>query len=87
MKVRNFARFYASFLRLPSVGDREELKETLVSSFTDGRTTSLREMTRKEYDALCASLEERTGWREALKRKRSRCLRLMLRLALPPSDP
>lgn len=72
----NYYRFYALFNRLPGV-DREDMKETLVSSFTAGRTTSLREMTASEYEALCKELERRTGWRDELRKKRSVCLRLM----------
>ena len=47
MSVQNYHRFYASLNRLPG-GNTEDMKETLVSSFTDGRTTSLKEMTQKE---------------------------------------
>ena len=75
-QINNYHRFYASLNRLPG-GNTEDMKETLVSSFTDGRTTSLKEMTQKEYNAMCASLEERTGWKEQLKKKRSLCLKLM----------
>lgn len=85
MSIQNYHRFYASFNRLSGV-DREDLKETLVSSFTDGRTTSLKEMTSKEYDAMCASLEERTGWREQLKKKRSLCLKLMQKAGVDTTD-
>lgn len=85
MKVQNYHRFYASFNRLPGI-DREDMKETLVSSFTDGRTTSLKEMTNKEYDALCSSLEERTGWKEQLRKKRSLCLKLMQKAGIDTTD-
>lgn len=84
-EITNFARFYAVFNRLQG-GDREDLKETLVQSFTEGRTTHLHEMTRKEYDALCASLEERTGWREQLRKKRSVCLKLMQKAGIDTTD-
>lgn len=84
-RIDNYHRFYASFNRLQG-GDREDLKETLVSSFTDGRTTSLREMTRQEYDAMCASLEERTGWKDRLRKKRSMCLKLMQGLGIDTTD-
>lgn len=83
--VHNFHRFYASLGRLYTV-DRDEMKEILVSSFTDGRTTSLREMTLKEYDAMCTSLEERTGWREQLRKKRSLCLKLMQKAGVDTTD-
>lgn len=85
-QISNYHRFYASFNRLPCGGDREDLKETLVSSFTDGRTTSLKEMTQKEYNAMCASLEERTGWKEQLKKKRSLCLKLMQKAGIDTTD-
>ena len=84
-RIDNYHRFYASFNRLPG-GDREDLKETLVSSFTDGRTTSLREMTRQEYEAMCASLEKCTGWKDQLRKKRSMCLKLMQRLGIDTTD-
>ena len=78
MSVQNYHRFYASLNRLPG-GNTEDMKETLVSSFTDGRTTSLKEM-------MCASLEERTGWKEQLKKKRSLCLKLMQKAGIDTTD-
>ncbi|MFQ7112483.1 hypothetical protein [Hallella bergensis] len=68
----NYARFYNLLKKLPGAD-----KETLVSSFTNGRTLHLHEMSAKEYVAMCASLEEHTGWRVQLKKKRSLCLKLM----------
>ena len=62
------------------------MKETLVLSFTDGRTCHLHEMTAKEYDDMCASLEERTGWKEELKKKRSQCLKLMQKAGIDTTD-
>lgn len=82
---RNYHRFYASFNRLGFI-DRDDMKETLVSSFTDGRTTSLKEMTSAEYAALCSSLEERTGWKEQLRKCRSVSLRLMQHAGVDTSD-
>ena len=81
----NYQRFFAYLNRLPG-GDREDMKETLVSSFTGGRTTHLREMTQKEYNAMCASLAERTGWKELLKKKRSLCLKLMQKAGVDTTD-
>lgn len=60
-QISNYHRFYASFNRLPCGGDREDLKETLVSSYTNGRTTSLREMTEAEYKTMCAALEQKVN--------------------------
>ena len=85
MSVKNYHRFYASLNRLPG-GNTEDMKETLVSSFTDGRTTSLREMTQQEYNAMCASLEERTGWKDELRKKRSVCLKLMQKSGIDTTD-
>lgn len=51
----NYARFYALLGRLP--GRNDDTKAHLVARFTAGRTTSLRQMTPAEYDALCAALE------------------------------
>ena len=85
MKEINYHRFYALLGRLYTT-DRDETKAMLVSSFTDGRTTHLHEMTQKEYDAMCSSLEERTGWKEQLKKKRSLCLKLMQKAGVDTTD-
>ena len=85
-QINNYRRFYAVFNKLETGGDREAAKETLVQSFTDGRTTSLREMSVNEYNALCASLEERTGWRDMLKKSRSSCLKLMQQLGIDTTN-
>lgn len=85
MSVRNYSRFYA-LLNCLSCVDRDDMKDSLVSSYTDGRTTHLSEMTQKEYNAMCASLEERTGWREQLKKKRSLCLKLMQKSGIDTTD-
>lgn len=85
-EVANFRRFYASFNRLPCMGDREELKRQIVSEYTWGRTDSLREMSRGEYDACCEGLEKLTGRKDELRRRRSACLRLMQRLGVDTTD-
>ena len=84
--INNFHRFYALLNRLHTEGGKEDFKETLVSSFTNGRTTSLREMSVKEYETMCSSLEEQTGWKSELKKKRSLCLKLMQQLGVDTSD-
>ena len=53
-KPENYSAFYSLLNRLPT-SDREALKESIVSQYTDGRTTSLREMTLKEYSAAVHS--------------------------------
>ena len=79
----NYHRFYALLNKLG--GDREDMKETLVSSYTDGRTVHLSEMT-GEYNSMCASLEERTGWKDEVKKKRSLCLKLMQKAGVDTTD-
>jgi len=59
--MENYRRFYASFNKLPRLGDPEDAKEAIVSSYTSGRTTSLREMTPQEYDACCRDLEAKVN--------------------------
>lgn len=92
-EVTNFARFYASFNKLPYNGDREEFKKSIVMQYTWNRTDSLREMTRKEYGACCSALEKLAGrdvWRrnlrEELRYRRSVCLKLMQKLGIDTSD-
>lgn len=82
----NYGRFYVLLSRMAYDGHSEELKESLVSQFTDGRTTSLREMTRKEYDALCEHLDTLTGYSRRLRKSRSLCLHLMQRLGVATTD-
>lgn len=92
-EVTNFARFYASFNKLPYDGDREEFKKSIVMQYTWNRTDSLREMTSKEYDACCTRLKKLSGqgeWlqklRQELRRQRSVCLKLMQKLGIDTSD-
>ena len=49
-KPTSYARFYALLNRIP--GDREQIKEDLIMRFTQGRTSSLREMKQVEYEAM-----------------------------------
>ena len=92
-EVTNFARFYASFNKLPYDGDQEEFKKSIVMQYTWNRTDSLREMTPKEYNACCATLEKLSGqdeWRQKLRdelrRQRSVCLKLMQKMGIDTSD-
>ena len=78
---RNYARFYCLLKKLPGAD-----KETLVSSFTNGRTVHLHEMNAKEYAAMCATLEKHTDWRVQLKKKRSLCLKLMQQAGIDTTD-
>ena len=41
-----------------SPSDRDALKESIVSQYTGGRTTSLRDMTLKEYSAAVSAMQK-----------------------------
>lgn len=86
-QVTNFARFYSILKRVPKMGGEDFAKRELVSIGTDGRTESLREMTRKEYDALCDLLkkrfpEKRDIYVEQRRKKRSCCLKLLQKIGV-----
>ena len=95
-EITNFARFYALFNKIPYGGDRDEFKKEMVIRVTLGRTDSLRELTRREYQDLCEALEKvcptsaeakaREAAREELRRQRSICLRLMQKLGIDTTD-
>jgi len=59
--MSRYSRFYTLFNQLPCVGDREDLKEAIVSSYTHGRTVHVHEMTPSEYADCCADLERRVN--------------------------
>lgn len=85
---RNYARFYTLLKKLPGAD-----KETLVEQYTNGRTTSLRETTRQEYDRMCRDMERETGYdefvegiRRQLRCRRSEVLKLMQQLGIDTTD-
>ena len=86
-EVTNFARFYSILKRVPNIGDNEYLKKEMVSVATGGRTESLKEITRKEYDDLCNLLEKRFPEKrniyvEQRRKKRSSCLKLLQKIGV-----
>lgn len=93
-EVTNFARFYGILKRNYKFATKElgeEFKEGIVLQFTDKRTTSLKEMTRKEYDTMCDTLEGTTAKllksaRDNLRRHRSVCLHLMQQIGVDTAD-
>lgn len=93
-QVSNYARFYGILkqgYKFATAELGEDFKAGVVSQFTDGRTTSLREMTRREYDTMCDKLEEATGAllraaKDERRKLRSRCLKQMQRLGLDTTD-
>lgn len=89
---RTYARFYTLLDRMASP-DKDELKADLVKQYTNGRTISLKEMTDKEYDAMCNGMQEqangdkeRENIRELLRRKRSAALRLLQKNGIDTTD-
>lgn len=85
-QVTNFGRFYSAFHRLAIHGEPDETKRQFVLQYTSGRTDSLKEMTRKEYTAMCIAIEGMNGTRDELKRRRSIALRLMQELGVDTTD-
>ena len=86
-EVTNFARFYSILKRVPKIGDNEYLKKEMVSVATGGRTESLKEITRKEYDDLCNLLEKRFPEKrniyvEQRRKQRSSCLKLLQKIGV-----
>lgn len=85
-EITNFRRFYQALGTLKCYGSREDLKRMLVWQYTGGRTTSLREMTYPEYQAVCTAMERENRTREELRRQRSITLKLMQQLGIDTTD-
>lgn len=87
-EITNYARFYTLLNRMPYVGDKEELKRDLVFQGTNGRTGSLREVSKKEYAAICEAMErvapgsDREKFIEQRRRSRSICLKLLQQIGV-----
>lgn len=85
--AKNYKRFYALLKKNPDADKNE-----LVMSFTDERTTSLREMTEEEFNALCDALQYGAGQGYAqqamteLKQARSAVLVRLQRLGIETVD-
>lgn len=86
MAIDNYRRFYAILRYMPPLYERDEQKKQLVLQYTNGRTDSLRDMTTKEYNAMCSALEREFGIRELRREKRGICLRLMQQLGKDTTD-
>lgn len=65
MARSDYSRFFALLKRNP-----EAEKESLVLQFTSGRTTSLREMSRAEFDEMCDVLQYGTPEDQELKERK-----------------
>lgn len=85
-QVTNFGRFFSAFHKLTIHGEPEEARRQFVLQYTAGRTDSLKEMTVKEYTALCMAVEKMNGVRDELKARRSIVLKLMQQLGVDTTD-
>ena len=85
-QVTNFGRFYTAIRAMSIIGDRDEVKRQLVWQYTNGRTVSLKEMTRQEYDRCCDDLERKNGYKDQLRKERSATLKLMQKAGIDTSD-
>lgn len=85
-QVTNFGRFYTAVRALNPIGDRDDVKRSIVFQYTNGRTDSLREMTRAEYDRCCEDLERKTGQKDELRKERSKTLKLMQQMGVDTTD-
>jgi hypothetical protein len=90
-KAKNYSRFYVLLKNIS--GDREEMKENLVRAFTNGRTMSLREMSKDEYNRMCDSLQgaqsvglSQKEFTAEIKRKRSAVLKRIQQLGVNTAD-
>lgn len=87
-EVTNFALFHTLLRRMPYIGDKEDLKRTIVQQGTNGRTDSLREVSRMEYAAICDMMEQMMSNRacerfvEQRRRSRSACLKLLQQIGV-----
>ena len=81
MRDRSYAEFYALLKRLP-----EANKEELVLQWTDGRTTSLTEMSDKEYRSMVRGMRSLTEPVEELRKLRSQVLRQLQIYGVDTSD-
>ena len=90
-KKCSYSRFYA-IAKAKGI-DLDRYKETLVLQFTDGRTSSLREMMPTEYEDMCECLqsgkmmgESIADHKERLRKARSAVLKRMQRLGIDTTD-
>lgn len=91
-QIDNFSRFYSLLKRIPYVGDREVLKCDLISQGTNGRTSSLKEVTRDEYNSICEMMERlcpdngREKYEDCRRKSRSVCLKLLQKIGVDTTD-
>lgn len=86
----NFGRFYSALKKVieHSGEDAADYKNYIVSTYTDGRTIHVRDMTYKEYSAACSAMEAAAGvsYIEERRKARSELLRQMQRVGIDTTD-
>lgn len=80
-KPRNYANFYVLIKKLPYAN-----KEELVDVHTGGRTTSLKEMTCREYESMIRTMRRDIEREEEKRKARSSLLRLMQKYGVDTTD-
>ena len=80
----SYARFYDLARHIEAFND--EVKEALVWQYTNNRTTSLHEMSEKEYHTMCTALERRDGYQAELRQMRSKVLHQMQLIGVDTAD-
>lgn len=90
-KKRNYSRFYA-LCKAKGI-DLEQYKDDLISQFTRGRTTSLKDMKDSEYDEMCDCIqsgrrqsESRDDYVLRRKKMRSAVLKRIQQLGVDTTD-
>ncbi len=58
VRTRTYRKYYALLQQMPGNVPVQELKETWVSDFTDGRTTSAQEMKDMEFVLMIGAMEQ-----------------------------
>ncbi|MDO4691727.1 MAG: hypothetical protein Q4A64_02515 [Porphyromonadaceae bacterium] len=80
-KQRNYARFYALIARMQGAD-----KESIVLQYTNGRTTSLKEMTDGEYRLMIIALGRRADGYDKLRSARSAALKQLQRYGIDTTN-
>jgi len=90
--VSNYVRFWSILNRIP-MDEKDEYKKGIISQYTQGRTESLKEMSRKEYNQMCDALEQiaqksdnRERKYDILKKKRSALLHQLQKMGVNTAD-
>lgn len=82
--MKNYSRFFGLLAKLPV--HNSGMKEEFVAQYTGGRTSSLRDMTREEYDTMCDALDGSLQQKSVLRASRSAALHIMQRLGIDTTD-